>query len=605
MKTKALVPKSLAYPPIFRAVTSSKRRKLAFRYPYCTSSKPATDNLPAKLNIFNWRSTSNNFLPVIWKSVAAANSFLNNITSHFNQIKSASLSKTEKHDTTLKTDSNDLKFSTTIVNSQKFISDDSNVTDTKLVAEKKQNVPAKKKDQDLEQTFFEWLAGSDLRTKRKEFLEKDDKRVDTIKKTVISKSSLQQRSRFLVSSLMEASSAGSQLLRLEEICKHLLLYPEQKAIMCKAGLVKSALLLKNDFSDKAVQEQARCALALVGYHDPPKGEGIRILSIDGGGTRGIMAIEILRQLEAKTNKKIYELFDFICGVSSGAILSLLIGGLRLSLDDCESLYRKLSNEIFKQSTIWGTGRLVWSHAYYDTTAWVNVLKKTFGDTLIIDTAKNKDIPKIAVVSALLNLPHLEAFVFRNYDYPPRIQSFYKGTCKYRMWESIRASGAAPGYFEEYCLDDYLHQDGGILVNNPTALGIHEAKLLWPSDPIQCVMSLGSGRYIPQVASAVTYTSLKTKILKVIDSATDTEAVHIIVNDLLSPYTYFRFNPYLTEFLTLDENREEKLDQMKRDAQMYLRRNEYKFASAAAALSIKRNHLRHAKDWMRVQKDMIF
>ncbi|GIX95947.1 calcium-independent phospholipase A2-gamma [Caerostris darwini] len=575
MKTKALVPKSLTYPPIFRAVTSSKRRKLAFRYPYCTSSKPATDNLPAKLNIFNWRSTSNNFLPVIWKSVAAANSFLNNITSHFNQIKSASLSKTEKHDTELKTNSSDLKFSTTIVNYQKFISDDSNVTDTKLGAEKKHNVPAKKKDQDLEQTFFEWLAGSDLRTKRKEFLEKDDKKVDTIKKTVISKSSLQQRSRFLVSSLMEASSAGSQLLRLEEICKHLLLYPEQKAIMCKAGLVKSALLLKNDFSDKAVQEQARCALALVGYHDPPKGEGIRILSIDGGGTRGIMSIEILRQLEAKTNKK------FMNYLISYAV--------------------KLSNEIFKQSTIWGTGRLVWSHAYYDTTAWVNVLKKTFGDTLIIDTAKNKDIPKIAVVSALLNLPHLEAFVFRNYDYPPRIQSYYKGTCKYRMWESIRASGAAPGYFEEYCLDDYLHQDGGILVNNPTALGIHEAKLLWPSDPIQCVMSLGSGRYIPQVASAVTYTSLKTKILKVIDSATDTEAVHIIVNDLLSPYTYFRFNPYLTEFLTLDENREEKLDQMKRDAQMYLRRNEYKFASAAAALSIKRNYLRHAKDWMRVQR----
>lgn len=87
-----------------------------------------------------------------------------------------------------------------------------------------------------------------------------------------------------------------------------------------------------------------------------------------------MAIEVLRQLEARTNKKVHELFDYMCGVSSGAILSCLLGSLHLSLDECESLYRKLSDEVFNQSAFWGTGRLVWSHAYYDTTMWVNVLK---------------------------------------------------------------------------------------------------------------------------------------------------------------------------------------------------------------------------------------
>lgn len=87
-----------------------------------------------------------------------------------------------------------------------------------------------------------------------------------------------------------------------------------------------------------------------------------------------MAIEVLRQLEAKTGKRVYELFDYMCGVSSGAVLCLLLGGLHLSLDECEALYRKLSDEIFCQSSIWGTGRLMWSHAYYDTTMWVNVLK---------------------------------------------------------------------------------------------------------------------------------------------------------------------------------------------------------------------------------------
>lgn len=43
--------------------------------------------------------------------------------------------------------------------------------------------------------------------------------------------------------------------------------------------------LKLYSNDEAVQAQARTVLALIGYHDPPGGQGIRILSIDGGGTR--------------------------------------------------------------------------------------------------------------------------------------------------------------------------------------------------------------------------------------------------------------------------------------------------------------------------------
>lgn len=49
---------------------------------------------------------------------------------------------------------------------------------------------------------------------------------------------------------------------------------------------------------------------------------------------------------------------------------------------------------------------------------------------------------------------------------------------------------APGYFEEYVLDDHVHQDGGILINNPTSIAIHEAQLLWPKEKVQCVVSIG-------------------------------------------------------------------------------------------------------------------
>lgn len=68
----------------------------------------------------------------------------------------------------------------------------------------------------------------------------------------------------------------------------------------------------------------------------------------------------------------------------------------------------------------------------------------------------------------------------------------------------------------------LFQDGGLLINNPTALAIHECKCLWPNTPLQCVLSLGTGRYETAGKNGTTYTSLKAKLANVISSATDTE-----------------------------------------------------------------------------------
>jgi calcium-independent phospholipase A2-gamma len=91
---------------------------------------------------------------------------------------------------------------------------------------------------------------------------------------------------------------------------------------------------------------------------------------------------------------------------------------------------------------------------------------------------------------------------------------YDGTSKYKVWEAVRASTCAPGYFEEFLLDENVFQvkenfiyldkqfilkDGGLIANNPTSIALHECKLLWPGEDIQCVVSLGNGRPAPDVA----------------------------------------------------------------------------------------------------------
>lgn len=95
------------------------------------------------------------------------------------------------------------------------------------------------------------------------------------------------------------------------------------------------------------------ALALVGYTGPPRGRGANVLALDGGGIRGIIAIELLRHLERLTGRRAAELFDYIVGVSTGAIIAAVIGSGVGSLDTARQMYYTLSREMFGNTSLLG------------------------------------------------------------------------------------------------------------------------------------------------------------------------------------------------------------------------------------------------------------
>lgn len=78
----------------------------------------------------------------------------------------------------------------------------------------------------------------------------------------------------------------------------------------------------------------------------------------------------------------------------------------------------------------------------------------------------------------------------------------------------------------------------------------------------------------------------------------------MLNDLLPDDVYYRFNPYLTEMLSMVETDSQKLEQLRRDAIMYLRRNEDKFQEVAKVLMKEKGPVEKVKDYVKVQKEML-
>jgi patatin-like phospholipase/acyl hydrolase len=78
---------------------------------------------------------------------------------------------------------------------------------------------------------------------------------------------------------------------------------------------------------------------------PVAKKGLRILSMDGGGMKGLATVQMLKQIEQGTGKCIHEMFDLICGTSTGGMLAMALGLKRMTLDQCEEIYTKLGKAL--------------------------------------------------------------------------------------------------------------------------------------------------------------------------------------------------------------------------------------------------------------------
>ncbi len=293
-------------------------------------------------------------------------------------------------------------------------------------------------------------------------------------------------------------------------------------------------------------------------------KGLRILSFDGGGTRGVLTIAILKELLHKVGRiHAHEMFDIICGTSTGGIIAVLLGGHLHDVHKCELLYDDFVYKIFsKKSNL----KLMSDKAMYDDVEFENILYSFVGDELLLDSNKNV-CPRVFCVSTKVNNNPPQIQLWRNYNYPLGQQSRYGGSFRVNTLTAIRATTAAPTFFTPIQFDGGLYCDGALVANNPTAVALQEAKALYPNTPIEFVVSIGTGYFSQD--SPMQSLGWDSLLNQIIASSVDTEDVHTLLKDFLSPDKYYRLNPLLNDNLPIDETDKTRLNDLKVVAKNYV------------------------------------
>lgn len=241
------------------------------------------------------------------------------------------------------------------------------------------------------------------------------------------------------------------------------------------------------------------------------GQEIRILSIDGGGIRGILPARLLQEIESRTSVPIADHFHLLSGTSTGGIIACGLG-IGLNPGKMGDLYNKKGSAIFARS-LWQklSNPSELTGPKYETEALEEILSDICGDLHLSD---------IRTAELLIPTYAIELSKAQNYDgvQSTRTPMFFK-TWKARgvdlakeeksadfdfaLKAVTRATSAAPTYFPPAEItnragDKFGAVDGGVFANNPSACALAAAYKLYPKASSYRLVSLGTGTFERQI-----------------------------------------------------------------------------------------------------------
>ncbi len=301
----------------------------------------------------------------------------------------------------------------------------------------------------------------------------------------------------------------------------------------------------------------------------------RILSIDGGGIRGLIPALWLLKLEDRLGKPLHQCFDLIIGTSTGSILAAGIAA-GIGVDRLIALYEDKGEEIFPPRPTGKEFALLerFMRPKYPEEPLAEALRTNFSregsDPLKLSDVKTKCV--IVAYDVLQRRPAI-------------FKSWMSAHADLDLWEVVKGSCSAPTYFPAHSIEvegvPALLIDGGVVANNPASLGVALAIEVNRKQDLSAfeaakeilVASLGTGNLTKRITVQDARTSgmiqWAGRILDVVFDGTSA-ADDLVCEAILKPESYIRLQVELTlADDALDEATSENIAALKAQAAAHI------------------------------------
>ncbi|XHG05634.1 hypothetical protein AWENTII_008850 [Aspergillus wentii] len=283
-----------------------------------------------------------------------------------------------------------------------------------------------------------------------------------------------------------------------------------------AQILPNVPTIKQSFQDSSEAIALPAPVHLVDDHASSETPGLRILSLDGGGVRGLFSTIVLEAIMEKVRQ--YDLpnspdalrpcdyFDLIGGTSTGGLLAIMLGRLRMNLVACKMAYKTMASTIFKKGRwrSWGPDYLYFAF----NRPWFSgdILKGAIQEVVSqwLSTPEKESLKQGHIVPSEAFLGGLQdtqcktfvCAVLEGSDKVERLRAYDSsagGATRCKIWQACRATSAAPLYFPEIEINGQKYWDGGMMSNNPIFEVYDEAKNVCEGRSFDAIVSIGTGK----------------------------------------------------------------------------------------------------------------
>ncbi|QJC27776.1 hypothetical protein ANPL_03625 [Anaplasma platys] len=214
-----------------------------------------------------------------------------------------------------------------------------------------------------------------------------------------------------------------------------------------------------------------------------------VVSIDGGGIRGIVATKVLCEVEKRIRKPVGEVFDLFVGSSIGAIIAAALalrtskGKTTYCVEEVLGFFFKYGPSIFHKSLIRNIISVI-SGSRFSASNFEKALRHIFKDITMGEISQHFLVPSYDVRAQ-------NTIMFRNW---------VDGHKRLKLVDILRAASAAPTIFtpKRMTIDGSrcLMIDSAIIANNPSVCGYAAIDYLYPGEEVYFLsLGVGSARHV--------------------------------------------------------------------------------------------------------------